>query len=110
MEYGMLINYGYCTGCHSCEISCRKLHDLPLDEWGIKVLQIGPVKQDGAWQWDFLPVLSRNCDLCEGRRVEGKKPLCELHCLAHVIEVLPVAEMSDRMRELEGSKTVCYSA
>ena len=28
----MLINYKYCTGCHSCEVSCRKEKGLSLDE------------------------------------------------------------------------------
>ena len=42
MEYGMLINYGLCTGCDSCEISCLKEKQLPKGEWGIRVKQIGP--------------------------------------------------------------------
>jgi len=37
MQYGMLIDYSLCTGCKSCEVSCRKEHDLPLEEWGITV-------------------------------------------------------------------------
>ena len=45
MQYGMLIDYSLCTGCKSCEVSCRKEKDLPLDEWGILVNQIGALDQ-----------------------------------------------------------------
>lgn len=103
----MLINYGYCTGCHSCEVSCRKEKGLSLEEWGIKVQQIGPEKLGGRWEFDYVPVPSRLCDLCIGRREDGKKALCELHCLANVIEVLPAEEAAKRMVEL-GSKTACF--
>ena len=45
----MLINYGFCTGRHSCEVSCRKEKNLPIDEWGIKVQQIGSERLGGQW-------------------------------------------------------------
>lgn len=63
-EYALLIDYKYCTGCHVCEVSCRKEHDLPLDEWGIKVNELGPAKMKGSWLWDYVPVPSDLCDLC----------------------------------------------
>lgn len=108
MNYGMLINYEYCTGCHSCEISCRKEKNLSLEEWGIKLQQIGPEKLGGKWEWDYLPVPSSLCDCCAERIGEGKMPLCELHCLAHAIEVLPVDKLCERMQELQGTKTACF--
>ncbi|WP_241156065.1 oxidoreductase [Adlercreutzia sp. ZJ154] len=107
-KYAMLIDYGYCTGCRSCEISCRKEHGLSLKEWGIAVQEIGPKKLKGEWEWDYVPVPSRLCDLCEGRRSEGKKPLCELHCLANVINVIPVAEVSEKMLEAGDRKISCF--
>ena len=73
-EYALLIDYKYCTGCHVCEVSCRKEHDIPLDEWGIKLSQMGPVKMRGEWLWDYVPVPSDLCDLCEDRVAQGKKP------------------------------------
>ena len=72
MEYGMLINYGLCTGCDTCEVSCLKEKGLNADEWGIKVQQIGPKKLGGAWEWDYVPVPSRLCDLCTERRAQGR--------------------------------------
>ena len=105
----MVIDYGYCTGCGSCEVSCRKEKGLSLNEWGIKVSSIGPQKfDDGRWEWDYLPTPSRLCDLCVSRIEEGKKPLCELHCLASVIKVVDVEESSSILAEKNGGQVVVY--
>ena len=105
----MLIDYGYCTGCHSCEVSCRKKNDLRLDERGIKVNEVGPQKfSNGKWEWDFVPVPSSLCDLCEDRIAEGNKPLCELHCLAAVIRVVPVSEVSSCLESMDKDKVAVY--
>lgn len=69
--------------------------------------QIGPEKLGGAWEFDYVPVPSRLCDLCAGRRDDGEKALCELHCLANVIEVLPAEQAAERMSKL-GSKVACF--
>lgn len=39
MSKGLLIDYQWCTGCHSCEMACRKEHGLPDDEYGIKLTE-----------------------------------------------------------------------
>ncbi len=107
MKYGMLIDYGNCTNCGTCVIACRKEKNLPLEEWGIKVNEIGPKKLGGKWEWDYVPVPSRLCDLCAGRMAEGKLPSCQHHCLAKVIEVLPLEEIPARMEQI-GTKVTCY--
>lgn len=108
MQHAMIIDYGYCTGCDSCVVSCAKEKNLGPEEWGIKVEQIGPNKIGGTWEWDYVPVPSRACDLCEDRRNQGKMPLCELHCLAKVIEVVPVEEVSQRITQLGEHKTCVF--
>ena len=107
MKYGMLIDYGNCTNCGTCMIACRKEKGLSLEEWGITVNEIGPAKLGGSWEWDYVPTPSRLCDLCAGRMAEGKLPSCQHHCLAKVIEVLPLEEIPARMAEI-GSKVTCY--
>ena len=42
MKQKILIDYGYCSGCHSCEIACQQEHGLEPDVFGIKLTQIGP--------------------------------------------------------------------
>lgn len=43
-QYGLLIDYELCTGCHSCEVACKEEHDFELGRWGIRVFD------DGPWQ------------------------------------------------------------
>lgn len=77
-------------------------------------LRVVAAGRPSGWLWtvhlgevDYVPVPSKLCDLCAARREDGKKALCELHCLANVIEILPAAEAAKRMVEL-GSKTTCF--
>ena len=42
MTKGILINYDYCTGCHSCEVACKKELGLPEGEFGVKLSETGP--------------------------------------------------------------------
>lgn len=108
-DFALLIDYKYCTGCHVCEVTCRKEHDIPLDEWGIKLAEMGPKKmgKDGKWLWDYVPVPSDLCDLCADRRAEGKDPRCVHHCLAQCMEVIPVEEASTKMAE-HGKKCTVF--
>ena len=106
-DYALLIDYKYCTGCHVCEVSCRKEHDLPLEEWGIKVNELGPVKMKGSWLWDYVPVPSDLCDLCAERMEAGKEPACVHHCLAQCMELVPVEELSAAMAQ-HGRKVTCF--
>ena len=99
-QYALLIDYKYCTGCHVCEVSCRKEHDIPLDEWGIKLAEFGPEKLAGEWYWNYVAVPSSLCDLCESRLEEGKKPACVHHCLAKCMEAVPLTEVPVRLAEL----------
>lgn len=96
--YGLLINYEFCTGCHSCEVSCQMEHGLPVDRWGIKIQKIGPWQIDGdAYQYDFVPVPTDQCDLCAARRELGKVPTCVQHCQSQCLEFGPLDELSQRM-------------
>lgn len=107
-RYAMLVNYGYCTGCHSCEIACKNEKGLSREEWGIRVHESGPEILQGEWEWDYLAVPSRLCDLCAERVEAGNKASCELHCLAHVIEILPLEDASKRMGEFGEGKVAVY--
>ncbi|MCI8468596.1 MAG: oxidoreductase [Eggerthellaceae bacterium] len=109
---GLLINYQYCTGCHSCEVACRKKNDIPLGKWGIKLNEVGPFKLDEdpdhtTWEFDYVPVPTSLCDLCEDRLAQGLKPVCEIDCQALVIEHGTLEELAARAREL-GPKTAIY--
>lgn len=69
-KYGLLIDNYWCTGCHSCEVSCKNEHDLPIGQFGIKMLVLGPWEkmEKGQWEHTYYPVLTSYCDLCADRR------------------------------------------
>ena len=84
---GILVNYEFCTGCHSCEVACKKHLGLPAGEFGIKLTETGPFEYSGAegnkdrWEWTWLPVLTKACDMCAERTDAGQA--------AHVRAALP---------------------
>lgn len=100
-QYGLMIDNEYCTGCHSCEVACKNEKDLPLGQWGIKVLELGPWKlMDGKhWEYRYVPVPTSYCDLCVERMAVGERPACAHHCLADAIVCAPVDELAGLMIE-----------
>ena len=35
-KFACLVNYDWCTGCHSCEIACQMEHGMPVGQSGIR--------------------------------------------------------------------------
>lgn len=97
---GLLINYEYCTGCHTCEVACQVEHKLPIDQWGIKIAEIGPWQiSEEKYQYAYIPVPTMQCDLCAERVAKGKLPTCVHHCQASVMKYGPIAELSKEMEK-----------
>ena len=95
-EYGLLIDYQWCTGCHSCEVACQEEHtNMTPEKRGIRVFTDGPFQYgDDEWNWNRIPVPSNLCDLCENRVSAGKEPTCVHHCLAQVMKFGPIDELA----------------
>ena len=108
-EYGLLIDYEYCSGCHACETACKMEHDFPTGDFGIHVLQDGPRKNnsDGTYEYEHVPVPTSLCDLCEERVAMGKLPTCVHHCQARCMEFDTYEELSKRVAEMP--RTVLYN-
>lgn len=94
---GLLFDYKYCTGCHSCEVACIKELGLDEGQFGIQVFQMGPWKagKGGAdkWVYNYIPAPTDLCNLCEQRVSEGKLPTCVHHCQSMCIEYGPVEDL-----------------
>ena len=100
-KHALLIDYKYCTGCHSCEVACRNEKQIESqEEWGIKLAEFGPEKLGGKWYWNYVPVPSSLCNLCEERIEAGKKPACVHHCLAQCMEAVELDQVPARLAEL----------
>ena len=96
MQQAMLIDYEFCTGCHSCETACKAEKELGLGQYGIKVFQSGPWEMSPKeWQFDFIPAPTDLCDLCACRTSQGKMPACVQHCQARVMAVGNVDELAE---------------
>ena len=104
---GLLINYDFCTGCHSCEVACQVEHGFADDQGGVRVMQVGPWEYGpDAYQYSFMPVITDQCDHCADRLEGGKDPMCVHHCQAFVMKYGPVDDLS---KEVDGSsKSVIY--
>ena len=91
---GLLIDYEFCTGCHSCEVACKKHLKLEKGQFGIALAQDGPRKKpDGKWDYNFVPIPTEICDLCEDRVKAGKQPTCVHHCQSFAISYGTVEEL-----------------
>ena len=102
MANGLLIDYEYCTGCHVCEMACKVEKNLPKGEWGIKLYKYGPHEYEpDKWEFTFVPVPTKLCDLCEDRVATGKLPICVHHCQALVMEYGPIEELAAKMTKPE---------
>lgn len=107
MNNALLINYQYCTGCHTCEIACQKQLGLEPGKFGIKLVQIGPDQiDDRTWQYEFFPHPTDRCDRCASRTEMGKQPLCVQSCQAGCMEFGPAEELA---KKIGNGKYVLFS-
>lgn len=101
---GILVNYEYCTGCHSCEVACKKILQLSEGEFGIKLTEVGPYEYEDKHapdkvEWYFAPILTKACDMCETRTAKGKMPMCVQHCQAWCMYYGEVEELAAKIEE-----------
>lgn len=103
VEYGLLIDYEYCSGCQSCEVACKEEHDFPVGKWGIRVLDDGPWQKDDTddsgnrFNWNCIPVPTDLCDLCADRLAENREPTCVHHCQADVMRFGTLEELMEEL-------------
>lgn len=99
-KYGILVDYAWCTGCHSCEMACQMEHGLPIGQSGVKVFQIGPWQIEGdKWQYDYAAVFGDQCDLCAERRARDKAPSCVKHCQADCLTFGLLDELIGKLKD-----------
>jgi len=98
-KQALLIDYEYCSNCHTCEVACKMENEIPEGKWGIKVFEVGPWNIEGdKWQLVYVPVPTDLCDLCADRVSKDKKPACVHSCYTGCMKYGTVEELS---KELE---------
>ncbi len=97
-RYGLLIDYNWCTGCHSCEVACQQEHDYPVGTNGIVVTEY-EYEKDGRVKIDYLPFVTDHCDLCTARLAQNEQPACVKHCQAACMEFGFTDDLSATMKD-----------
>jgi hypothetical protein len=107
-QYGLLVDYTYFSGNHAAEIACKEELGLPLEQFGIKEVQVGPFrKAEGdtgdAWEWFYIPcptsIFSEHWgaggDKC------GQRPVAVQVEESHSMYYGPLDEMYAKMQEFD---------
>jgi len=92
-KYALLVDYKYCTGCHSCEIACNQEYNRPVGLSGIAVFE-STMKLGDKFFIEYMPVRTDLCSFCAGRLRKGKKPACVQHCLSGCLNVRETRELA----------------
>ena len=95
---GLLIDYEYCTGCHTCEIACKQENEYPAGRWGIKVNEIVLESFDKV-EMNYLPFPTELCNLCAKRTANGERPSCVKHCQAGCMRYGEISELVTLMEK-----------
>ena len=98
-KHGLLIDYEYCTGCHTCEIACSQEYHWPPGMAGIKVMEIVENLPDDNAYLVYLPFPTELCVLCAARTKKGEDPACVRHCMAACIKHGPIEELAGEMKK-----------
>lgn len=98
-EYGLLIDYEYCTGCFSCRIACCQEHGWPAGLSGINVMEIVQDLPNDKNYLTFLPFPTELCVLCANRTRKGLEPACVKHCMANIMTYGKVTDLALKLTE-----------
>ena len=96
---GLMVDYEYCTGCHSCEIACKQEHRYPVGRGGIALQEIITECPDKSVRIDYLPFPTQYCNLCAARTANNEPPACVKHCQASTLYYGTLAELADLMAQ-----------
>ena len=103
---GLLIEYDYCTGCHSCEVACQQENGYPAGKFGIIVTEHILETMNGM-SINYLPLPTDLYNLCFHRTKNGKKPACVKHCQAACMHFGPIDQLNHEMEKR--TKMVLFS-
>ncbi len=96
-EYGLLIDYEYCTGCHSCELACAQEYRHKPGVRGIKVFEVEQKLPDGRGYLAYFPFPTEACILCPHLTREGFEPACVKHCMAACMKYGPIEDLKSEL-------------
>ena len=96
-EFGLLIDYEYCTGCHACEVACQQEYGWEAGLSGMKVIEVVEQLPNDKAYLAYIPFPTELCVLCAGRTRRGLQPACVQHCMAACMTYGRLAELAAQM-------------
>ena len=99
-EYGLLIDYEYCTGCYACQVACAQEYNWPAGMGGIRVTEIVENLPNDKNYLKFIPMPTEICILCAGRTAKGQKPACVQTCPTDALVFGSLMDKQSRVRRL----------
>lgn len=97
-EYGLLIDYEYCTGCHACEVACAQEFRRPAGiVKGIEVLEVEQKLPNNGAYLAYLPFPTELCVLCPHLTRKGRDPACVACCMADCMKYGRIEELAEHM-------------
>ncbi|MFC1979093.1 oxidoreductase [Chloroflexota bacterium] len=86
-DYGLLVDYEYCTACHACEVACKQEHRIEAGKTGgVKVVELLQELPSGGLDIINMPILTHLCYFCAPRIKNAQLPACVQHCLADCLK------------------------
>jgi Fe-S-cluster-containing dehydrogenase component len=98
-EHGLLIDYEYCTGCHTCEVACAQEHGWAAGMSGMKVIEVVQKLPNDKAYLAFLPFPTELCVLCARRTQQGLLPACVQHCMAACMKYGRIEDLALELSE-----------
>lgn len=102
-KFGLLINYDFCTGCHTCEVACQQEHSFPAGKCGIRVTEHVYAAEKKPVAVDYIPFPTELCDLCMKRHSNGELPACVKHCQSFCMSFGRLDELVGQMADQKRS-------
>jgi Fe-S-cluster-containing dehydrogenase component len=96
-EYGILIDYEYCTGCYACQVACAQEYHWPAGMGGIRVIETVEQMPNDKHYLKYVPAPTELCVLCRGRTAKGQKPACVSTCMAACMEYGRIEDLAKKM-------------
>lgn len=104
-QYGLLIDYEYCTGCYACQVACAQEHQWPAGLSGIRVHEVVQNLPNDRAYLTYLPFPTELCVLCAARTRKGLLPACVQHCLAACMRY---GRLEDLVKEMSKPRLVLW--
>lgn len=96
-QYGLLIDYEYCTGCYACQVACAQEHQWPAGMGGIQVIEVVQKLPHDKAYLTYLPFPTELRVLCASRTKKGLEPACVQHCMAACMKYGRIEELVKEM-------------